>query len=151
AALRWRRAVGHRPEGRRPALPVPLLRRADADHQHRRRGRKCGTAGWPGVSRGRFIIALGDYCSSFNPILLMIAPQRFVSASTVLRKSTGDPPTAVSPWLSSVDFTAGSRRTAFTSAFIFCTTASGVPAATKRPFHASDSTSGSPASAIVGT
>ncbi len=31
---------GTGPEGRRPALPVPLRRRADADGQHRRRGRQ---------------------------------------------------------------------------------------------------------------
>ena len=28
----------HRPEGRRAALPAALLRRADADHQHRAAG-----------------------------------------------------------------------------------------------------------------
>jgi hypothetical protein len=40
AALRRRGPVGHRPEGRRPALPAALLRRADADDQHRGRGRQ---------------------------------------------------------------------------------------------------------------
>ena len=39
----------HRPQGRRPALPVPLLRRADGDDQHRRGRRQRGAAGRAGV------------------------------------------------------------------------------------------------------
>ena len=45
ATLRRRRPVGHRPESRRTALPVPLLRRADADDQHHRGGRQRAAIG----------------------------------------------------------------------------------------------------------
>ena len=49
AAFRWRRPVRHRPESRRPALPVPLLRRADGDDQHRRGRRQRGLARRPAL------------------------------------------------------------------------------------------------------
>ena len=89
--------------------------------------------------------------SSLIPARLITPPQRCVSAAMCAAKSSGEPSGRCMPCLTNRSRTSGALNALRASAFSQSMAARGVPAGASRPNHGPPYTSGTPASAMVGT